>query len=46
MKYLEDVLYVLLLPLLLPLFIALGCIALIVILIRQTYWSMRNTSAP
>lgn len=45
-KYLEDVFYLVLLVLLMPLWIALVWIALSVILVRQTYWWMRGNSTP
>jgi hypothetical protein len=46
MKYLEDVFYLVLLMLLMPLWIALVWIALSVILVRQTYWWIRGNSTP
>jgi hypothetical protein len=44
MKYLEDAAYVLLLVALMPLLIVLLCPALIAIMARRMYWSMRGHS--
>jgi hypothetical protein len=46
MKSLEDVAYVLLLALAMPILIALVWIGLIVIIARRTYWWVRGSSTP
>jgi hypothetical protein len=45
MKHLEDVAYVVLLPVLVPLLIVIVWVAVIVIATRQTYWWIRGNSA-
>jgi hypothetical protein len=46
MNYLKDVVALVLLVLLIPLWIAVVWIALSVILVRQTYWWMRGNTTP
>lgn len=44
MKFLEDIAYVVLLAVLMPVFIAFFMVAAIALLIRRIYWSMRGNS--
>jgi hypothetical protein len=44
MKYVEDVMWAVLIVWLIPVFIVLGCVAVGVFLVRRTYWWMLGDS--